>query len=168
MPISSGANRLVNSKVMNLANIGSVANPIVELPCGIVSMAGDLPLHREIKMHLSLSAYKSVGALVAILVAWAAAAADVQHGRGLFAACAFCHTEKQNAVGPSLKGVVGRKSAALSDFLYSRSMRQANLVWNEDNLREYITDPQVKIKGNRRHYDPLPSATDVDATVAYL
>ena len=119
-------------------------------------------------MHLSLSAHRSAAALVAILVAWPAAAADVQHGRQLFAACAFCHTEKPNAVGPSLKGVVGRKSAALSDFLYSRSMRQANLVWNEDNLREYIADPQAKIKGNRMQYDGLRGATDVDDVVAYL
>ena len=119
-------------------------------------------------MHLSLSAYRSAAALVAILVAWPAAAADVQHGRQLFAACAFCHSEKQNAVGPSLKGVVGRKSAALSDFLYSRSMRQANLVWNEDNLREYIADPQAKIKGNRMQYDGLRSPTDVDDVVGFL
>ena len=114
------------------------------------------------------SAYKSVAALVAILVAWPAAAADVQHGRQLFAACAFCHSEKPNAVGPSLKSVVGRKSAALSDFLYSRSMRQANLVWNDDNLREYIADPQAKIKGNRMQYDGLRNATDVDDVVGYL
>jgi len=123
-------------------------------------------------MHLSRSAYMRAAAVFAILVAWpvswSVAAADIQHGRGLFAACAFCHSEKQNAVGPSLKGVVGRKSATLSDFLYSRSMRQADLVWDEDNLREFIADPQVKIKGNRMQYDGLRSATDVDDVVAYL
>jgi hypothetical protein len=36
---------------------------------------------------------------------------------------------------PSLKGVVGRKSAALEDFRYSNPMKRANLVWDEENLR---------------------------------
>ena len=48
---------------------------------------------------------------------------------------------------PSLKGVFGRKSAALEDFRYSNAMKRANLVWDEDNLRAYIRDPAGQGEG---------------------
>ena len=96
------------------------------------------------------------------------AAADVEHGKALYQTCAACHTERPDALGPSLKGVVGRKSAALEDFRYSNPMKRANLVWDEDNLRAYIQDPQAKVKGNRMPYGGLTDAKDVDDIVAYL
>ena len=95
-------------------------------------------------------------------------AADAEHGKVLFVACAACHSEGPDALGPSLKGVVGRKSAALEDFRYSSAMKRANLVWDEDNLRAYIKDPQAKVKGNRMPYGGLTDASEVDDLIAYL
>jgi cytochrome c len=97
-----------------------------------------------------------------------AAAADSDHGKVLYQTCAACHTERPDALGPSLKGVVGRKSAALEDFRYSNPMKRANLVWDENNLREYIHDPQAKVKGNRMPYGGLAEGKDVDDVIAYL
>lgn len=97
-----------------------------------------------------------------------AVAADAEHGKALYAACAACHQDKPDALGPSLKGVVGRKSAALDDFRYSNPMKRANLVWDEANLREYIADPQAKVKGNRMPFDGLHDPKDVDDIVEYL
>jgi cytochrome c len=97
-----------------------------------------------------------------------AAAADPEHGKALYQTCAACHTERPDALGPSLKGVVGRKSAALEDFRYSNPMKRANLVWDEANLRAYIQDPQAKVKGNRMPYGGLTDAKDVNDIVAYL
>ena len=76
-------------------------------------------------------------------------AADVEHGKALYVACVACHTERPDALGPSLKGVFGRKSAALEDFRYSNPMKRADLVWDEENLRAYISDPKEKVRGNR-------------------
>src|SRR5262249_21823199 len=70
-----------------------------------------------------------------------ALSADNENGKVVFQACVACHTEKPDAVGPSLRSVFGRKSAALEDFRYSSSMQRANLVWDEANLRAYILDP---------------------------
>jgi cytochrome c len=100
--------------------------------------------------------------------AGAAAAADAEHGKELFQTCVACHSERPDALGPSLKGVVGRKSAALEDFHYSNPMKRANLVWSEDNLRAYIADPQAKVKGNRMPYGGLSDPKDVDDVIAYL
>jgi cytochrome c len=103
-----------------------------------------------------------------LALAGPAAAADPDHGKALYQTCAACHTERPDALGPSLKGVVGRKSAALEDFRYSNPMKRANLVWDEANLRAYIQDPQAKVKGNRMPYGGLTDAKDVDDIVAYL
>ncbi len=103
-----------------------------------------------------------------VLAASTASAADAEHGRSLFEACIACHNERPDALGPSLKGVLGRKSAALEDFRYSNAMRRANLVWDEDNLRAYIQDPQGKVKGNRMPYGGLTNPGDIDDVVAYL
>jgi cytochrome c len=110
-----------------------------------------------------------VAAAAALLaLASHAAADDANHGKALFETCAACHSERPDALGPSLKGVVGRKSAALEDFRYSNPMKRANLVWNEDNLREYIKDPQAKVRGNRMPYSGLADGKDVDDIIAYL
>jgi cytochrome c2 len=96
------------------------------------------------------------------------AAADSEHGKALFESCAACHSERSDALGPSLKGVVGRKSAAMEDFRYSNAMTRANLVWDEDNLRAYIRDPQAKVRGNRMPYGGLTDDADIEDVIAYL
>jgi len=116
--------------------------------------------------HLSPGA---AGALLLLALATGpASAADAEHGKALYQSCAACHTERPDALGPSLKGVIGRKSAALEDFRYSNPMKRANLVWDEANLRDYIKDPQAKVKGNRMPYGGLTDAKDVDDIIAYL
>jgi len=95
-------------------------------------------------------------------------AADAGRGKSLFEACVACHSERPDALGPSLKGVVGRKAAALEDFRYSNAMKRAILVWDEDNLRAYIKDPQSKVKGNRMPYGGLTDAADIEDVIAYL
>jgi cytochrome c len=106
--------------------------------------------------------------VVLLVVASPALAADAEHGKALFAPCAACHTERTDALGPDLKGVFGRKSAAVEDFRYSNAMKRANLTWDEDNLRAYIHDPQAKVKGNRMPYAGMSDPKDVDDVVAYL
>jgi len=97
-----------------------------------------------------------------------ALAADAEHGKVLFQACVACHNEKPDALGPDLRGVYGRKSAAREDFRYSGAMMRANLVWDEANLKAYISDPQAKVKGNRMPFGGLANANDLDDLVAYL
>ena len=116
--------------------------------------------------HLSPGAARAL--LLLALATGPASAADAEHGKALYQSCAACHTERPDALGPSLKGVIGRKSAALEDFRYSNPMKRANLVWDEANLRDYIKDPQAKVKGNRMPYGGLTDAKDVDDIIAYL
>ncbi len=110
----------------------------------------------------------AAGIVLLALAGGAAGAADAEHGKTLFAPCAACHAERADSLGPSLKGVYGRKSGSLDDFRYSNAMKRANLVWDEDSLRAYIRDPQGKVKGNRMPFGGMSDAKDVDDVVAYL
>jgi cytochrome c len=107
-------------------------------------------------------------AIMAMVAAGAAQAADAAHGKLVFQTCAACHTDKPDAIGPSLRGVYGRKSGSLDDFRYSNAMLRANLVWDDANLRDYIKDPQAKVKGNRMPFAGLSDAKDIDDVIAYL
>lgn len=119
------------------------------------------------KSRLATAAGRFLG-LTVLFAACPAGAADLEHGKQVFAACAACHTEKPDALGPSLKGVLGRKSAALGDFRYSGPMRRANLVWDEVTLRQFVADPQAKVPGTRMPFDGIRDAKDVHDVVAYL
>ena|ERR1700675_295515 len=119
---------------------------------------------------------KKTGALIgaAAAVAFMAVAitpapgADVAHGKVVFQTCAACHSDKPDAIGPSLRGVYGRKSAALPDFRYSNAMMRANLTWNDANLKAYIKNPQAKVKGNRMPFGGFSSEADIDDVIAFL
>ena len=110
----------------------------------------------------------AVGAMVGIFGINAARAVDIDHGKVVFQTCAACHSEKPDAIGPSLRGVYGRKSGSLDNFRYSNAMMRANLVWDEANLRAYLKDPQAKVKGNRMPFAGLSDPKDVDDVIAFL
>lgn len=99
-----------------------------------------------------------------------AAAADAVHGKQLYAACAACHGDdaRTASLGPSLKGVVGRHAGSLETFRYSNPMKRSNILWDEANLKDYIANPQAKVKGNRMPFAGVADAGDVDDLVAYL
>ena len=122
---------------------------------------------------MQTKAISALGAAWLAALAWLGVphcvrAADAAHGKQVFAACAACHSGKPDAIGPSLRGVFGRKSGTLSDFRYSNAMRRAGLIWNEDNLRAYIKDPQSKVPGNRMPFGGLQSDKDIDDVIGYL
>ena len=110
----------------------------------------------------------TTAAFAMALLANSAFAADAAHGKVVFQTCAACHSEKPDAIGPSLRGVYGRKAGALADFRYSNAMMRASLTWDDTDLREYLTDPQAKVKGNRMPFGGLSDAKDIDDVIAYL
>jgi cytochrome c len=116
---------------------------------------------------LSCSVVASAGLLFA-LSASAALAADVDHGKQVFQACAACHSDKPDALGPTLVGVLGRKAGSRADFRYSNAMMRAGFNWDAGSLRQYLADPQAKVKGNRMPFSGLSDPKDVDDVIAYI
>jgi cytochrome c len=95
-------------------------------------------------------------------------AADVEHGKQVFQACAACHSDKPDALGPTLVGVIGRKAGSRDDFRYSNAMMRAGFNWDNGNLRQYLADPQAKVKGNRMPFSGLADPKDLDDVIAYI
>jgi cytochrome c len=122
----------------------------------------------RVSVFVRVSVLAAASCALATLIQSPANAADAEHGKQVFQACAACHTDRPDAIGPSLKGVFGRKAAAVEDFRYSNPMRRANLVWDEPNLRAYISDPQAKVPGNRMPFGGLHDGNDLDDVIAYL
>jgi cytochrome c len=116
---------------------------------------------------LGWSVISGAGLLFA-LHASAAMAADVEHGKQVFQACAACHSDKPDALGPNLAGVIGRKAGSRDDFRYSNAMMRAGFDWDAGSLRQYLTDPQAKVKGNRMPFAGLNDPKDVDDVIAYV
>jgi cytochrome c len=102
------------------------------------------------------------------LLAQPASAADAAHGKALFAGCIACHSETPDALGPSLKGVAARKAGSLEDFRYSSAMKRAGFTWDAANLRDYLHDPQAKVKGNHMPFSGYGNVGDADDVAAYL
>ena len=109
-----------------------------------------------------------VAAAFAMAGATTAMAANAEHGKVVFQQCAACHTDKSGAIGPSLRGVFGRKCGTLDGFRYSEAMTRANLTWDEPNLHDYVSNPQAKVKGNRMPFGGIANAGDIDDLIAYL
>jgi cytochrome c len=110
--------------------------------------------------------FAAVGVLLAL--ATPTIAADAEHGKAVFQACAACHSDKPDALGPNLAGVIGRKAGSRDDFRYSPAMQRAGFTWDEASLRQYLADPQAKVKGNRMPFSGLADPKDVDDVIAYI
>jgi cytochrome c len=85
-----------------------------------------------------------------------------------WATCAACHAQGTAAIGPSLQGVVGRKSGTVPGFGYSRAMKTANLTWSEANLAAFLADPQKTVPGNRMPFNGVSDAAEVEQLVRFL
>ena len=110
--------------------------------------------------------------LVASLVLGAnpAPAADVEAGKVAFKKCALCHTTEpgKNKIGPSLFGVVGRKSGSVDNFSYSEAMKNFDHTWDAESLDTYLADPRAVVPGTKMIFPGIKDKTERDDVIAYL
>jgi cytochrome c len=108
--------------------------------------------------------------ILAAVAAGSAMAADVEAGKTAFKKCALCHTteEGKNKIGPSLFGIVGRKSATLDNFNYSEAMKKFDHTWDEATLDEYLADPRGVVPGTKMIFPGIKDKTERDDVIAYL
>ena len=99
--------------------------------------------------------------------AWAGPAGDAARGETLYEACQDCHSLDKNDVGPRHRGVFGRKAASLPDYDYSDALKSANIIWNEETLDKWLTDPQAVAPGAKMFFH-LENPQDRADVIAYL
>ncbi len=96
------------------------------------------------------------------LAAPALAEGDAAKGEKDFRQCKACHMiqapdgemiVRGGPVGPNLYGVIGRTAGSVEDYRYSKdhaALADKGVVWNEENIVEYITDPSEFIGGRSK------------------
>jgi cytochrome c len=93
------------------------------------------------------------------------AAGNVAHGEVLYQRCQQCHSIEQNRVGPRHKGVFGRVAGTQPGYEYSMALKRSGIVWNEDTLDRWLTNPQTFIPGVSMFYqlgDPQDRADVIE------
>jgi cytochrome c2 len=104
-------------------------------------------------------------------VAHMASAADAEKGKQIFdQRCQVCHSMEsgRNKLGPSLAGVVGRKAGSVPGYNYSEALKDSDIVWTEQNLDQWLTNPHQFIPGDKMPFLGLKNATERQDVIAYL
>src|ERR1041384_5896997 len=94
-----------------------------------------------------------LAAIPVLLISFAAAAetGSVERGQRIFHPCAACPSLQpdKNMPGPSLSGIWNRKAGTVASFSrYSPALKSADVVWDDQTLDAWITNPQLVIPGN--------------------
>lgn len=106
----------------------------------------------------------------ALLSGAALAGGDAAKGKKVFNKCKACHSLKagKNKIGPSLNGIIGRASASVDGYKYSKAMKAANLTWDEETLKKYLIKPKKFVKGTKMAFAGLKKEKQRDDLIAYL
>jgi cytochrome c len=98
-----------------------------------------------------------------------ARAQDATAGEAVFAQCTACHSlDGSNGIGPSLRGIIGRKAGSSPGFRYSRAMKNLRSNWDEAALDAYIADPQATVPGNLMPFSGIVDKKQRDDLIAFL
>ncbi|WP_395662558.1 c-type cytochrome [Aestuariivirga sp.] len=98
---------------------------------------------------------------------------DAAAGEKVFAKCKACHEVEKgvNKVGPTLKGLIGRKAASVEGYKYSEAMiakGAEGVVWDEATLTAYLPDPKGFVPKTKMAFAGLKKPEDVANVIAYL
>ncbi|MDX1609408.1 MAG: cytochrome c family protein, partial [Halofilum sp. (in: g-proteobacteria)] len=99
-------------------------------------------------------------------------AGDPEVGHRVFRQCAGCHTieaGEAHRMGPNLHDVVGRESGGAEGFGgYSEAMKESDVVWNAESLKQYLADPQGFMPGTRMPFNGIKDEQALRDLIAYL
>lgn len=98
-------------------------------------------------------------------------AQDAEAGAKVFNQCRTCHQigpNAQNAVGPELNGVIGRKAGTVAKYSYSAANKNSGLTWDEPTFTTYIENPQKVVKGTKMTFAGVKDPAKVKDLIAYL
>ncbi len=92
---------------------------------------------------------------------------DAARGAQLYRGCEDCHSIEKNEVGPKHQGVVGRAAGSVPDYNYSLALKNSNILWTEENLDKWLTNPQAFVPGAKMFYK-VNRAQDRADLIAFL
>ncbi len=126
--------------------------------------------NRNARLALSCLAV-AVGSGALVVRSRSAMAGDPAAGKSVFTAnCSICHSVQpgQNKIGPTLFGVVGRKTGEVAGYSYSTANKGANLTWDDATLDKYLAAPREVIPGTKMTYAGVKDAAKRADLISYL
>ncbi len=97
---------------------------------------------------------------------------DAAKGRRLFARCRACHNLTSDArprTGPNLDEIFGRTAGTSESFTrYSNQIKDSGIVWSEETMDAWLSNPRALIPGNRMTFVGLRREQDRLDMIAYL
>ena len=96
---------------------------------------------------------------------------SLEHGEKVFKKCSACHMIAdggKNMIGPNLWGVIGRKAASISDYNYSKAMKEYAKIWSFEEMNLYLIKPQAYIKGTKMAFAGLRKEKDRASVILYM
>lgn len=97
--------------------------------------------------------------------------ADLENGRRVFARCRSCHTltpNGPNMTGPNLHGVFGREVGTKAKYRYSNALKDADFVWDAQQLDHWLLRPRDFLPGNKMSFVGIADNQDRRDVIAYL
>lgn len=96
---------------------------------------------------------------------------DPDRGANAFRQCVACHSLEpdRHLSGPSLARIWGRKAGTATGFpRYSKPLKDARLVWNEQTLDAWLKDPQALVPNNLMTVPGIDDPRERADLIAYL
>ena len=96
---------------------------------------------------------------------------DFDKGKKVYRKCKACHTITEGGkhrVGPNLYKVIDRKAGTAEGYRYSKSMKNSQVTWNEENLSLYLINPRKFIKGTKMAFAGLKKESDITNLIYYI
>ena len=99
-------------------------------------------------------------------------AGNAKKGSTLFKTrCLQCHTNEKggpNKVGPNLNGIFGRYSGQVDGFSYTDANIKKHVLWDEQNMSDYLTNPKKYIPGTKMAFGGLKKQKDRNDLITYM
>jgi cytochrome c len=93
-------------------------------------------------------------------------AGDAGRGRSVFEKrCITCHVNSD--MGPKYRGLFGRKAGTVAGFDYSKALQESGIVWNEELIDRWLTNPDKLVPGNLMGFRVRDAQERADI-IAYL
>jgi cytochrome c len=97
---------------------------------------------------------------------------DEAKGKRVFNRCKACHNltaAPRTRVGPNLDNIFGRTAGTSETFKrYSKALKEADFVWTEEKLNQWLIAPRTFLPGNKMAFAGLKKEQQRKDLIAYL